>query len=128
MLGWCGGGDVSVAYLGHIGGEQTANDSVAARAVVNTRTRQYAMIYGTAAGELRVLLTNAGYTAHRAALEGARILSRPRPSGGGYFMPYVDGMDKAVIVGDDFLMLTNTPTNLAWLPASTLGGWVDATT
>lgn len=117
-----GGGDVSVAYLGHIGGEQTSNDSVTARAVVNMAAKKYSRIYGIAAGELRVLLAAEGYTAHTDALEGARILSRPRPSGG-YFIPYIDGMSKAVIASNEFLVVTNTVTSLAWLRVTNLEGW-----
>jgi hypothetical protein len=123
-----GGGDVSVAYLGHIGGDQTANDYVTARAVVNTGTRKHSAIYGTAAGELRVLLRDAGYTSDRAALEGARILSRPRPEGG-YFLPYIDGMQKVVMPSDQegFLVVTNADSGpyAHWMRATNLDGWAN---
>ena len=144
-----GGGDVSIAYIGHIGGELATNDTVIARAVVNTLTKKYARIYGTASGELRVLLTAAGYAADSHALEGARILARPRPSEqGGYFMPYVDGMRTAIVasasnpVKDGFLRVTSAISSdgvpggrsmdfgkwAAWLDASKLQGWASLCT
>jgi hypothetical protein len=123
-----GGGDVSVAYLGHIGGEQTSNDSVTARVVVNMAAKKYSRIYGIAAGELRVLLAAEGYTAHTDALEGARILSRPR-STGGYFLPYIDGMQKVVMPSDQegFLVVTNAYSGPCehWMRATNLNGWAN---
>jgi hypothetical protein len=124
-----GGGDVAVAYLGHISGPSVTNDVITARAVVNRTTKSYATVYGTASGELRVHLDAAGYTVDEKALEGARILACFRPVVDGErscVMPYVDGMERAIPADGGFMRLTAefrmTP-GVWWASTSNLEGW-----